>query len=213
MKTLHKALVFLLSILILISIVSCKTETIIYGEPSKADVALIFYPGGNVNPNAYEDLCSGLAENGIPVIVVGMPMNLAVFGINRASRIIRNYPDVDCWYIGGHSLGGAVAALWAARHQKDVDGVVFLAAYSTRDLSVPVLSIYGSDDGVLDMKNYRKNLERISDVKEYVIEGGNHCQFGSYGFQKGDNEAFISHEEQIYKTVETVVSFIKGAER
>ena len=46
-----------------------------------------------------------------------------------------------------------------------------------------------------------------------MIEGGNHCQFGSYGFQKGDNEASISHEEQMYKTVETVVSFIKGAER
>ena len=208
MKKVHKALTVLFSILILITIVSCNTGTIVYGEPSESDVVLIFYPGGNVNPDAYEDLCNSLAENGIPVIVAGMPMNLAVFGINRASRIIRDYPDVDRWYIGGHSLGGAVAALWAAKYQDDVEGVIFLAAYSNRDLSVPVLSIYGSNDGVLDMKSYRKNLGRLSDVKEYVIEGGNHCQFGSYGFQKGDNEASISHEEQIYKSVESIVSFM-----
>ena len=71
-----------------------------------------------------------------------------------------------------------------------------------------MLSIYGSNDGVLNMKSYRKNLPRLSDVRELIIEGGNHCQFGSYGFQKGDNEATISHEEQIYKTVESIVSFM-----
>ena len=208
MKTIRRTLAVLVSILILLTVVSCKTGTIVYGEPSESDVALIFYPGGNVDPDAYEDLCNSLAQNGIPVIVARMPMKLAIFGINRANGIIRDYPDVDHWYIGGHSLGGAMAAIWTAKHQDDVDGVIFLAAYSTKDLEVPVLSIYGSNDGVLNMKNYNKNLPRLADVKEYLIEGGNHCQFGSYGFQKGDNEATISHEEQIYKTVESIVSFM-----
>ena len=208
MKTIRRTLAVLVSILILLTVVSCKTGTIVYGEPARSDIALIFYPGGNVDPYAYEDLCNSLAQNGIPVIVARMPMKLAIFGINRANGIIRDYPDVDHWYIGGHSLGGAMAAIWTAKHQDDVDGVIFLAAYSTKDLEVPVLSIYGSNDGVLNMKNYNKNLPRLADVKEYLIEGGNHCQFGSYGFQKGDNEATISHEEQIYKTVESIVSFM-----
>ena len=208
MKTVRKALAVLVSILILLTIVSCKTGTIVYGEPSQSDVALIIYPGGNVDPYAYEDLCNSLVQNGIPVIVAKMPMKLAIFGINRANGIIRDYPEVDRWYISGHSLGGAMAAIWTAKHQDDVDGVIFLAAYSTKDLDVPVLSIYGSNDGVLNMKNYNKNLPRLADVKEYLIEGGNHCQFGSYGFQKGDNEASISHEEQTYKTVESIVSFM-----
>lgn len=208
MKTVRRTLAVLVSILILLTIVSCKTGTIVYGEPSESDIALIFYPGGNVDPYAYEDLCNSLAENGIPVIVARMPMKLAIFGINRANGIIKDYPDVDHWYIGGHSLGGAMAAIWTAKHQDDVDGVIFLAAYSTKDLEVPVLSIYGSNDGVLNMKSYQKNFPHLSDVKEYIIEGGNHCQFGSYGFQKGDNEASISYEEQIYKTVESIVSFM-----
>ena len=208
MKTIRRTLAVLVSILILLTIVSCKTGTIVYGEPSESDIALIFYPGGNVDPYAYEDLCNGLAENGIPVIVARMPMKLAIFGINRANGIIKDYPDVDHWYIGGHSLGGAMAAIWTAKHQDDVDGVIFLAAYSTKDLEVPVLSIYGTNDGVLNMKSYQKNLPRLSDVREYIIYGGNHCQFGSYGFQKGDNEASVSYEEQIYKTVESIVSFM-----
>ena len=103
-----------------------------------------------------------------------------------------------------------MAAVWTAKHQDNVDGVIFLAAYSTKDLEVPVLSIYGSNDGVLNMKNYNKNLPRLSDVKEYIIEGGNHCQFGSYGFQKGDNEATITHEDQITRTVSLILAFIEG---
>ena len=105
MKTARKALAVLVSILILLTIVSCKTGTIVYGEPSQSDVALIFYPGGNVDPYAYEDLCNSLVQNGIPVIVAKMPMKLAIFGINRANGIIRDYPEVDRWYISGHSLG------------------------------------------------------------------------------------------------------------
>ena len=210
MKTIRRTLAVLVAILILLTIVSCKTGTIVYGEPATSDIALIFYPGGNVDPSAYEDLCNSLARNGIPVIVAQMPMKLAFFGINRANEIIKNYPEVDHWYIGGHSLGGAMASIWTAKHQDDVDGVIFLAAYSTKDLDLPALSIYGSNDGVLNMKNYRKNLMRLSDAEEYIIEGGNHCQFGSYGFQKGDNEATISHEEQITRTVELILDFMKG---
>ena len=97
MKTVRRTLAVLVSILILLAIVSCKTGTIVYGEPSGSDVALIFYPGGKVDPYAYEDLCNSLAENGIPVIVAKMPMNLAIFGTNSANGIISDYPDVDHW--------------------------------------------------------------------------------------------------------------------
>ena len=204
------AVIFL--ILILFTIVSCKTGTIVYGDPASSDVAVIFYPGGKVDPYAYEDLCRSLAEEGIPVIVAEMSMDLAIFGINRANGIISDYPDVDNWFLCGHSLGGAMAAVWCAKHQDDVQGLIFLAAYSTKELELPVLSIYGSNDGVLKMNNYSKNLKNLSDVEEHIIEGGNHCQFGSYGFQKGDNEATVSHEQQIEKTVALIVEFIRGTD-
>ena len=206
----RKALAVFVLILILFAIVSCKTGTIVYGDPTSSDVAVIFYPGGRVAPEAYADLCNSLAGQGIPVIVAKMPMNLAVFGINRANGIISDYPDVDNWYLCGHSLGGAMAAVWCARHQNDIQGLILLAAYSTKELNIPVLSIYGSNDGVLKMNNYSRNLKNLSDVEEHIIEGGNHCQFGSYGFQKGDNEATITGEEQLRQTTALILAFIKG---
>ena len=81
----RKAPAVIVLILILFTIVSCKTGTIVYGDPASSDVAVIIYPGGRVDPYAYEDLCRSLAEEGIPVIVAEMPMDLAIFGINRAN--------------------------------------------------------------------------------------------------------------------------------
>lgn len=42
---------------------------------------------------------------------------------------------MNSWYVGGHSLGGAMAASYAAKHTDELDGLVLLAAYSTADLT------------------------------------------------------------------------------
>ncbi|MCF0238629.1 MAG: hypothetical protein HUK24_08520 [Sphaerochaetaceae bacterium] len=43
--------------------------------------------------------------------------------------------------------------------------------------------------------------------KEFVIEGGNHSGFGSYGHQKGDGISTITKEEQWEITVKQIVEF------
>ena len=40
---------------------------------------------------------------------------------------------------------------------------------------------------------------------KYVIEGGNHAQFGNYGKQKGDGEASVSDVKQQQETVEIIL--------
>ena len=88
---------------------------------------------------------------------------------------------------------------------------MLLAAYSTQNLtgsSLDALSVYGSEDGVLDMEKYeqcRSNL--LADTSEMVIEGGCHAQFGSYGPQDGDGIPTISSEEQIRQTAEAIAAF------
>ncbi len=190
--------------------VSCSTGTIIYGEPENSDTVMVFYPGGMVDPYAYEDLCSALSEQGVPVIVAKMPFKLAVLDMNAASGIVKDYPEVQHWFFGGHSLGGAMVSSWCAKHPDAVDGLVFLAAYPTKDIDVPALSLYGSNDGVLNMERYSKNICKVSDLEEHVIEGGNHCQFGDYGFQKGDNEASIDRETQTAIAVSYILEFISN---
>lgn len=179
------------------------------GEP---DAGLIFYPGGKVECESYAPLMQELSERGILCVLVRMPFNLAVFDINAADEVIGDYPEVDSWFIGGHSLGGAMSASYAGSHQDKLDGLVLLAAYSTADLSesdLSVISIYGSEDGVLNMDKYEAYQTNLpDDAEELLIEGGCHAGFGSYGAQSGDGTPLISSEEQIELTADAVSEII-----
>ena len=147
-----------------------------------------------------------IAEEGMDVFLVRMPARLAFFGSNKADEALQETADYANVYIGGHSLGGAMAANYAAEHAESLDGVILLAAYSTKPLpdSLPVLSVYGTEDGVLNRANYEKNLANVPNLQECVIEGGNHAGFGDYGVQQVDGEATITHEEQQRVVVEEV---------
>lgn len=178
----------------------------------EASVGLIFYPGGKVAYEAYAPLMHAYAKQGILCVLVKMPCNLAVLDQNAADGIAEQYPEIESWYIGGHSLGGSMAASYAAAHAEELDGVILLAAYSTKDLTdtgLKVLSIYGSEDKVLNMEKYKQYQSNLpSDVAEFVIDGGCHAYFGDYGAQKGDGEPAISPMEQIGQTAELTQGFI-----
>lgn len=170
---------------------------------------IIFYPGGKVEETAYAPLLLEITELGYEVFLVKMPVKLAMFGMNRADVVIEANPDVDEWIMAGHSLGGAIAASYSASHDDEIDGLVLLAAYSMEDLSdkeIDVFSIYGSEDGVLNMDNYQKYYENLpDDMIEIVIDGGNHAYFGYYGEQDGDGTASISRDEQIQTVLDHFV--------
>lgn len=177
--------------------------------PDEIRGGLIFYPGGLVDHRAYAPLMQALRERDVLTLLVQMPLDLAVLDMKAADGLQALYPQVDQWLIGGHSLGGAMAASYAAGHAEDFDALVLLAAYSTADLTssgLDVISLYGSEDGVLNREKYagyRKNLP--DDAREIIIEGGNHAGFGDYGTQRGDGSASISPQEQIRRTVSELI--------
>lgn len=104
-----------------------------------------------------------------------------------------------------------MAANYAAAHSDDYSGLILLAAYSTKDLtqvSLRVLSVYGSEDGVMNRESYKKNWANLpADTTEVILEGGCHAQFGSYGPQDGDGTPTISGEVQIRQTVDAIAAF------
>ena len=178
-------------------------------EPDSPSAGFIFYPGGKVEYTAYIPLMSALAEEGILCILIKMPCNLAVLDMNAAKGMTEKYPEIEDWYVGGHSLGGSMAASYASKSTDEIDGVILLASYSTAKISVPVLSVYGSEDGVMNREKYEKYRSNIDgDLTESVIEGGNHALFGSYGAQKGDGKATISDKEQLAFAAEEIIAFI-----
>lgn len=188
------------------------TDGVIAYSSENPEVGFIFYPGGKVEYTAYEPLIKACAENDMVCVLVEMPFNLAVLDINAADGIMEQFPEIESWYIGGHSLGGSMAASYVAKNVADFDGLILLGSYSTADLSetgLNVLSIYGSEDQVLSEKKYEKYRANLpKDFSESVLDGGCHAYFGMYGKQKGDGVPSLDNEEQIRLTAEKIDEFI-----
>jgi len=185
--------------------------TIVFG-PEEAAKGFIFYPGGKVEHTAYVSLMHACAERGILCILVEMPFHLAVFDSSAADGIQEAYPEIEDWYIGGHSLGGSMAASYLVKNAEDFDGLILLGSYSAADLSetdLDVLSVYGSEDKVMNRGKYAGNKSNLPDgFSEIIIEGGCHAYFGMYGAQEGDGTPTITNEEQIYQTADGIAALI-----
>lgn len=180
--------------------------------PEQPEAGFIFYPGGKVEHTAYAPLLLELAEEGILCVLVKMPLNLAVLDMDAAEGIPEQFPEIGNWYIGGHSLGGSMAASCAAKNPEEFEGLVLLAAYSTADLrstDLKVLLAHGDRDGVLNMEKYTQYMPNLpEDSRQLVIVGGNHAQFGSYGPQKGDGEATLLGGDQLEATAQEILWLI-----
>ncbi len=84
-------------------------------EPTSA---VILYPGGRVDARSYAPLAARIAERGHLVVIPVMPLSLAVLDANAADEVIAAHPEVETWVVGGHSLGGAMAAQYAAKNAR-----------------------------------------------------------------------------------------------
>lgn len=177
----------------------------------RKDSGFIFYQGGKVEEEAYAPLMYELAARGIPSYLVRMPFNLAVFDSQAAGDIIEQEAHIPTWYVGGHSLGGAMASSFAEKNPTPLNGLILLAAYASKDLTsteLHTLSIYGDNDTVLDSTTYQENRAYLPNLEEVILPGGNHAQFGAYGSQDGDSPATLSALDQQRRTVEAIASFI-----
>ena len=186
------------------------------GEPTRT--GLIFYPGGLVDPAAYAPLMRQVSERGILAVIVPMPLNLAVLGADRASEVIAAYPAIDRWILGGHSLGGTMAAGYAKDNPDAVEGLVLLASYpsGSTDLSalpIDAVSVYGTKDGVAGNDPAAAVDLLPPETPLVVVEGGNHAQFGDYGPQKGDGTATISRAEQQAQAARAIAELAERLEQ
>lgn len=186
-----------------------KDGTLITRPEDRDPVAgLIFYPGGKVEHTAYTPLMEALSSEGILCVLVEMPFRLAVLDMNAAEGIPEAFPEVERWY-----LGGSMAASYLASHTEGFEGLILLGSYSTADLSgsgLSVLSVYGSEDGVMNREKYdgyRPNLPE--GFAEVIIEGGNHAYFGAYGEQDGDGTATVTPAEQLRQTAEAILTMLE----
>lgn len=192
--------------------VKLEDGLLVFHPNSTTNRGLIYYPGGLVDPEAYAYTAQGIADAGYLVVVPKMPLNLAFTSINRADKIHRDYPEIDSWVIGGHSLGGAMAAEYAKNNVDSIDGLIMYASYPANsadfiDFPIPILSIISSNDpGAPKQEAF---YDAISDSAMLVIiEGGNHRQYADYSFQNNDGIATISAMEQQDQIIAATVQFL-----
>lgn len=187
-------------------------------QANSPHTGFIFYPGGRVDSRAYAPLAHGLAAQGYLVIIVKMPLNLAVFNPNAAEAVLETYPQIEHWVVGGHSLGGAMAANFARQNPSELDGLILLASYppSSADLSktdLAVLSIYATQDRLATVEKIRAFQVLLPATTQWVaIKGGNHAQFGWYGEQPGDGMATLSRPEQHQQTLLAITNFLESVQ-
>jgi pimeloyl-ACP methyl ester carboxylesterase len=182
---------------------------------TQPQTGIIFYPGGRCEARAYAPMLRPLAEIGNLVVIPNMPLRLAVLDTNRASKIMAAYPDIKRWIIGGHSMGGAMAAAYAVKNPGSVVGLFFVASYPASmhampDTDLPAIMIYGTRDEVTRKSEFEASYARLPEHTKFVaIDGGDHYQFGS--FANVAVTASISREEQQQQTLAALRSFILAA--
>lgn len=175
---------------------------------------LILYPGGRVDYRSYAPTAHAIAAQGYLVVITRAPLNLAVLHPGAASDVIRAFPQIQHWAIGGHSLGGSMAANFAYAHPGSVEALVLWASYpaSSDNLSqsdLKVLSISGTLDGLSTTEDIAASVPILpADTTWIVIQGGDHAQFGWYGAQSGDNPATLSREEQQAQIIQATIAFL-----
>lgn len=195
-------------------IVTQDTYLVFNPANESPSIGFIIYPGAKVPPEAYAPVASAIAGQGYLAVIVPMPLNFAIFNINAAEGVIAQFPDVQTWAIGGHSLGGAMSAWYAYDNPDQFDGLVLWASYpdTSRSLAnsdLKVVSIYGELDGLATPETVRGSESLLPENTTFVeILGGNHANFGWYGDQPGDNPATISRELQTDQIVDATVRLL-----
>lgn len=184
--------------------ISVQDNLTVLSPTVSSDTAIIFYPGAKVEAEAYLPLLEQIKQTGVTCILVHMPFNMAIFDADAAEDVMEQFPDIQHWYMAGHSMGGAMASQFASEHQDEIDGLILMGAYIYGDYpDEKTLTVYGSlNQSVEDHIDYTENIVEI--------EGGNHAQFGNYGPQKGDLPATISAAEQQAQTVDAISDFMRA---
>lgn len=194
-------------------------------EPTgSSDTGLVFYPGARVAPDAYVESLAPISRDGnVTVVIPRLPLNLAIvdYGLARtglwpdaATAAMDAHPEIERWYVGGHSLGGAMACRYADGHTDRIEGLVLYGSYCDRNIAdsgLAVLSVAGNGDTVMNWNAYERGLDRLpADATVAELDGLNHTQFGRYSGQSGDTPTGTSYAEAHARLNEVAVSWFQN---
>lgn len=183
---------------------------------------IIFLPGGGIDPVAYAPLMRSVAESGHSAVIVKVPWRVApTAGARRdlwlrIARVLATGGPGKPWVLGGHSRGAVFALNYLIQNPRQLAGLVLIGTTHPRDIDIygskiPIMKIVGTRDCVATMERVMVNARLLPPSTQWVrIKGGNHRQFGYYGYQLGDCAAEISRASQQGQTAIAIIRFLGG---
>ncbi|MCB1702503.1 MAG: hypothetical protein KDI14_16905 [Halioglobus sp.] len=171
---------------------------------------IIFYPGGKTDPATFAPIFRQLAEAGILVVAVPMPINTAFLGVDSATGVMQAFPATTQWYLAGHSLGGVAAAMYARDNAAALKGLILWASYPPTDLSsqsLEVLSIYARNDLSTTVADIEQHKAQLPEGTIYTLIEGNHWQFGHFSDELNQQEQSVSRQQQQAAIVAATLQF------
>jgi alpha-beta hydrolase superfamily lysophospholipase len=178
-----------------------------FTPPDPAPVGLLFFPGALVDPVAYAPLVHAIAAAGYTSLLIEVPWRGAFGGaegpeVFARARVAAARTRIARWIVAGHSRGGVIASYVVRDGFPGLAGAVLLGTSHPRDFSlagtpIPMTRVFGTRDTVADVEKLDRTRANLPASTRIVrIDGGNHSQFGYYGFQPGDWPATISRDAQ-----------------
>ncbi len=176
---------------------------------------LVYLAGARVEPAAYASKLSGLVEAGITVVIARPTLNFAIAETRPLADFEALAPDVDTWFVGGHSLGGVKACLYAAEDPDGLAGLVLFGSYCSADISasdLPVLTLSATEDGLSTPAKIADAARLLPASAQLVsLPGAAHAQFGDYGAQPGDGTPTATDADVRAEITDAVLAFTTDA--
>ncbi len=179
-------------------------------------VGLVFQPGALVDPRAYVPLLARVAADGHLVVIVKQPLSFGLLALGAPDGPIAEHPEVARWAVGGHSLGGVAASMYAASHSDRVSGLVLWASYPASSLAdrtgLAVASISGTADGLARPATIEARRGDLPASKVFTpVAGAVHAYFGDYGEHAGDGIPTVPREQAQTAIVDATVALLARA--
>ena len=201
-----------------VTVIETPAEIVLEPTGQASDTGVLFQPGALVDARAYVAVLRPLAEAGFTVVIPKQPLGIAFLALGAFDGASAQHPGVDTWVLGGHSLGGTVAAIEASgADPATVAGLLFFASYPADDMidaPFAVLSISGTEDALATPAKIDESRATLPPTAEFVvIEGASHAQFGAYGLQAGDGVALIGDDDAREPIGAAALEFVESVAR
>lgn len=194
-----------------VSVTDTANAVVLAPKSGASGVGLVFIPGARVDPYAYLYKLAGTVEETRLTVVIAKPvLNLAILDLRPLDTFTQVAPSVTTWLVGGHSLGGVRACLYA--DQPQIAGLVLFGSYCAAPLAradLPVLSITGSADALSTPGKIADTAGLLpADTSFVEIAGANHARFGDYGLEVGDGTATASTDDVATAITRDLTTFL-----